>query len=156
MGICGSFQFLLCGHFPPSLASVSSIYFDCSPLTSVQNRRDKKLNICRQVGKGLLPTGLVCVCGGRERRHWVFIFTFGLFAHYPTWFHQFSTSHFVSKETGPAPSFLIIKFRGRQMPLDEDKLRTCLPQAFFRDVVSNTMGCTNLSVQRIIFDLQPS
>lgn len=61
-----------------------------------------------------------------------------------------------ARKTGPAPSFLIDKFRGRQMSLDEDKLRTCLPQTFLRDVIDRTTGCTNLSMQRTIFDLQPS
>lgn len=155
MGICGIFPFLLCGYFLSSLACVSSIYLDCSALTCVKWKRQKAEP--PQAGGKRAPSCRTCVCWWWEGETPLgFIFTFGLFAHYPTWFHQFSTSHFVSKKTGPAPSFLVVKFRGRQMSLDEDKLRTCLPQTFLRDVIDRTTGCTSLSMQRTIFDLQPS
>lgn len=49
-------------------------------LSLVWNGRDKKLNLHRQVGKGLLPAGLVCVGGGRVRHHWV-LFSLLAFLH---------------------------------------------------------------------------
>lgn len=54
--------------------------------------------------------------------------------------------YLISKETGPSPSFFIVKFRRRQKPLDESNLRTFLLQPFPTDVADKTMGCTDLAV----------
>lgn len=64
-------------------------------------------------GKSCLRSLCVFVCRGREGGRDItgFLnFTFGPFLHtvHPTQFHQLSASHFVSKETGSTPSFLIV------------------------------------------------
>lgn len=97
----------------------------------------------------------VCVClsvmGERDITGFL-ISLLAFFAHYPTQFHQLSTSHFFSKGMGSTPSFFIV-WTMVQANLGEGKhlwIRINLEQASHRHspliLQTKPLGCTDHTV----------